>query len=345
MKHDDTLVLIATTMEFERCYLDEWLAFHFQLGVTAIYLLPQWGGLVRSSARIKDLVVADPRVSVLCKHQKSGQPTECISNMSQPYSTRAEQSQLMVSWLAPQMSGGWLLLLDIDEFLTVPDPTATLRGVLRKFSLLQARLVRVNYVTFGANNVKTNPSCGTINVFRIPARAECAFNHVFKSLFLARRGLKVAKSGLKLAHQQIFEPTHAFAADGYHLGRCDGMGCTGQRIANCSSKSRAACSFWGWAPPRPWLQLRHYMTRSQAEWDAKIKMYQPLRKILGTQYSLQQTSKRFKELNEQCNRWAPCSMDKDTECVPLRGWHSAWATSPRKDTPQRGGGSYVTGVK
>ena len=33
---------VATFMDWEACYLPEWLAFHFKLGVTRVYLFPSW---------------------------------------------------------------------------------------------------------------------------------------------------------------------------------------------------------------------------------------------------------------------------------------------------------------
>ena len=95
------LVLVATVMQFELCYVKEWVEYHLHHGgpTTTLYLLPQRGPPYVS---VHDPGQArfHPRVHVLCN--VSGRAGSCESRAAAPYGNRYSHQMLMLHELVPR---------------------------------------------------------------------------------------------------------------------------------------------------------------------------------------------------------------------------------------------------
>ena len=198
-----------------------------------------------------------------------------------------------------------------------------MQSVLGKFENLGATSVRVNWRTYGANNVQSNPSCETLRVFRTPTGRFCRHNFGFKTLWRSRPdswSLKPVETK-HLAHLQIDDAQGTFASDGLALHNCSGHHCADSRRHLCPHSS-ADCRYWGWLPLQPWLQLRHYMTRSRQEFEAKITRYiaNTTRKTnpYRIHYDPKHAMPRLYEMDRNWSQQNPCGLDTDhRECIPV----------------------------
>ena len=106
---DVGLVLVANVMQFELCYVKEWVEYHLNHGRprTTLYLLPQRGGpsmAVRDPGQERFMhefgVDHHPRVHVLCN--VLGVPGACASPEAVPYPDRNSHQELMLKHLVPK---------------------------------------------------------------------------------------------------------------------------------------------------------------------------------------------------------------------------------------------------
>lgn len=132
---------------------------------------------------IRNYTNSDPRVHVVCDVR--GQPGSCLDEDAKPYAARGFVTDMIIKSLVPRHAGGWLSLIDLDEFFTIPlheDPNVKLRAttlidVLDELHMRNASLVRVPELTYGANNVSTNPNCETLRYFQTAAMELCHHNY------------------------------------------------------------------------------------------------------------------------------------------------------------------------
>ena len=170
------MTIVVSVSRWEQCYLSEWLEYHFALGVTRVYLLPVFGyPLINHpppGTRLDPLVVQsvkkddvmrnftwnDLRVHVLC--EVGGHPGDCKDPAAISYAEggRQHQAKLLVEEIAPRHAGGWIGVIDLDEYLTVPNAARTLPGVLESYNRRRATYVTINTLTYGANQVEINPA-------------------------------------------------------------------------------------------------------------------------------------------------------------------------------------------
>ena len=136
---DVELVLVAIVMQFELCYVSEWVEYHLAHGGprTSLYLLPQRGpalSTVHDAGQerfMHEFSVAHPRVHVLCN--VSGAPDSCASPAATAYSSREAHQALMLTHLVPRRE--YIALLEVGTQITLlacvdhciphPDPLAT----------------------------------------------------------------------------------------------------------------------------------------------------------------------------------------------------------------------------
>lgn len=106
------LVLVASVMQIELCYVKEWVEYHLDHGGprSTLYLLPQRGAPTIAATAVPDAgqerfmrefsVVDHPRVHVLCN--VSGMPGGCASPQAVPYLHRTSHQELMLRHLVPK---------------------------------------------------------------------------------------------------------------------------------------------------------------------------------------------------------------------------------------------------
>ena len=122
------LVLVANIMIWERCYLTEWLAYHFALGVSRVYALPVFGvsainhahqqpeptnATLDEAEQMRNFSTHDPRVEVLCLVH--GGPGRCSDPNATSYQFRGTTAALLAEHIAPRHAGDWIMVLDMDE--------------------------------------------------------------------------------------------------------------------------------------------------------------------------------------------------------------------------------------
>ena len=172
------LIVLVTVAQFERCYVDEWLEYHFALGVTKVYIIPAFGyptinhKCCHDPRVLKNLWIDDvmrnytydhPRVEVVCIVH--GKPGSCQHPDAESMQNRFITAQYIVDYFAPHHAGSWLVIFDLDEFLTVPNSSYSLTGALEAFTRLGASYLVLNALTYGTNDVKSNPTCETLRTF------------------------------------------------------------------------------------------------------------------------------------------------------------------------------------
>ena len=105
------LVLVASVMQIELCYVKEWVEYHLDHGGprSTLYLLPQRGAPTIAATAVPDagqerfmreFSVDHPRVHVLCN--VSGMPGGCASPQAVPYLHRTSHQELMLRHLVPK---------------------------------------------------------------------------------------------------------------------------------------------------------------------------------------------------------------------------------------------------
>ena len=105
------LVLVASVMQIELCYVKEWVEYHLDHGGprSTLYLLPQRETPTIAATAVPDagqerfmreFSVDHPRVHVLCN--VSGMPGGCASPQAVPYLHRTSHQELMLRHLVPK---------------------------------------------------------------------------------------------------------------------------------------------------------------------------------------------------------------------------------------------------
>lgn len=330
------LIVVATVMGFEECYLKEWLAFHFAQGIAQVYFMPSWydaqpeaagsfSPIRGLSTRMEQLTPRSADVHVLC--DVDGRSGSCLHVRAKGYARRSHLARLLVDELIPRHSAtrAALMVIDIDEFLTVPTAGNTLSGVLAHFWQLGASMIRVPERVYGANNVTLNPTCDTIRTFPTASEPGCYYNFQWKTIIRARPGWRVRDK--TDAHELVQRPPSAelFTADGIRVR-------DHERARPCKSFDKW-CKAWGplmggkhkW----PLLQLRHYQTRSRAEWYSKMALYaNEFRRYNKSSHSYTNPDvvrRRFAELDEPSFATGSshrCKRER-TFCRYLEAWPEA----------------------
>ena len=272
--------MLTTVMSWERCYLKEWLAYYLGIGATHVYLMPAprtvrkadssgWYAEIHDEKEdaLRNMTVDDPRVHVIC--HVNGQPGSCMLPTAISYQNRSLQTLLMATHLSTRHAGGWLLLCDLDEFLTLPNSEHTsLPDVLGLFAQRGASLIRLPTRSYGANGVKSNPSCEVLGTFPTATEAWCQYNFMWKSIMRAKPGWRaktevcikgdhrkvgVARKGCRqkgIAHQHVESPPDGeyFIANLQNLTEY-------HRSHKCPPQNYmrpyeiAGCTMWGGARP------------------------------------------------------------------------------------------------
>lgn len=127
-------------------------------------------------------------------------------------------------------------------------------------------------------------------MFPNPAHPTCRHNHVFKHLYRLKPGMVQLSDANTHAHQFFDTSRNEFFADGTNLSACRFGHSTLRYQAICHPKPQlgngayhwsrcnglcVAAPLWQteWRPRHPLLTLRHYMTRSITELNAKLDSY------------------------------------------------------------------------
>ena len=101
---NESLVIAASVMTFERCYIREWVEYHVALGASTIYLMPIWNTSIANTAFDEEIrhlsLIEQPRVRVICN--VGGEPSNCNETTAVPYNGRIQQSWLLLNRLVPQ---------------------------------------------------------------------------------------------------------------------------------------------------------------------------------------------------------------------------------------------------
>jgi len=272
-----SLVIVAPLMQFEACYLREWVDSHLALlDACTIYLLPQLQG--SDEAFVRNFGTSTPRVHALCAIH--GAPVGCHSPNSTSYQTRNSHAELIGTYLAPRHRCAWFMVFDLDEFLTVSAASHTLTSVLRMFALMGADKVNVNWLVYGANGRRERPAgCRVLDMYPRPARATCQYNRVYKPIYRASSRLTPHRR----EHEYLTGARIEFASDGTNVSRCraeggcDAQALGGQTAAihtNCSACRRPGGGALTYlAVARPLLVLRHYTTKSRQEYESKAALW------------------------------------------------------------------------
>ena len=338
--HD--LILVGSVSRWEQCYVAEWLEYHFKLGVAHVYILPVFGfplinipsagaepdPKVLQTIKLDDVMRSythdDPRVTVLC--EVNGRPGSCADASAVSYAEggRHHQAKLLVEDIAPRHAGGWITVIDLDEFLTVPNASRTLAGVLEEYNRRRITYITVHTLAFGANNVKSNPGCKQLGVFLTaiePTSCTVPYRHV-KTIFRARAGLHAGgkDNAVANAHYFVSPPLPEEHWTGYgmsYFAYGQSQRCRDNSQARCDANTGAMVS----AESLPWLQLRHYITRSKAEWDAKMRIYVEDYRTTIKAYREPLASQYFMHADQSWDKGSkyPCRRER-VACRPLAIW-------------------------
>ena len=300
------LVLVVDIMEWEECYLKEWLDYH--LGLTeyvTVYFLPKFTEHkkdVLEKRFAQEFIVNDTRVHALCN--VSGYPGRCNAPSAMHYKSRASEALLMQQHLLRRHKCAWFMVMDLDEFLTVSMPGRNLSGVLQTFSHLGANKVNVNWLVHGANGRTQTPAgfrvLGMYQRFLTP---RCEWNHVYKPMYRARAELVAYFEHHDYFSVASWEP-HEFGANGINATWCRrNHQCVfiprtplQKRCSLCPSRHTARTMGRG---KKPLLVLRHYMTKSFEEYSRKMAFYQSSYKVVeeSTRYAKDKWLKIFSMMN------------------------------------------------
>lgn len=419
------LTLVSTLMSWERCYVPEWLSYHFALGVARVYFLAAWdekeqrrqklisslpepwvgpmrnvafsepvqpeideptlesairrcnsdsschavtkspdsgyigksgmepreaaghvswwnpqhtawdlnNNLLRQAAwknshSIRAFKVDDPRVHVICNVR--GEPGSCLDDEAKSYQFRPNAALLLTKFLAPRHAGGWLMVLDIDEFLTIPEwpgvttLATTLKGALGILEKRGASLVRVPELTFGANNLTHNPTCEVLRMFPTASEFTCPYNYWWKTIFRARPGWRPLPNAN--AHLLVEEPPVKEYSSPYFMADFDVTQI--KRFSVLHPCKNVICKKWGpmigSKRKPPLLQIRHYQTKSRHEYFSKIRRYQDQYVLNITAYTEYEAKKHFTSLDEPASppNYRHCKRE-NIYCRSLAVWPQA----------------------
>ena len=366
------MTIVVSVSRWEQCYLSEWLEYHFALGVTRVYLLPVFGyPLINHpppGTRLDPLVVQsvkkddvmrnftwnDLRVHVLC--EVGGHPGDCKDPAAISYAEggRQHQAKLLVEEIAPRHAGGWISVIDLDEYLTVPNAARTLPGVLESYNRRRATYVTINTLTYGANQVEINPACAQLGMFRTAAEVTCPENAHTKTLFRARAGLHdhsaTGPGRIATAHYlvQYPKPEESYSGHGITMALQDAsVPCAFEREARCNSDGKMI------SPERlPWLQLRHFSTRSRAEWNERVRIYNIDYHTTIKSYAPKMMQARYLKMDAPASSSEAhlCKRER-VRCRPLRAWPAAcpnvslagYHATPVPDPPMLGEAAAAAG--
>jgi len=282
------------------------------------------------------LKFADPRVQTLCN--VSGLPARCDSAHAVPIKERGMRSDLFRYYLSRLYPGAWLLLMDIDEFVSAPSAStsyaSSVMSALQTFSHLGADLVNLPWRVYGPNRVKSNPTCAVQAMFPIPSRlSTCKMNSYTKPLVRLKPGMQLFSATVQNAHYLFRETRNLFGADGTNLSDCAATyeriraksGTRAGQNANCTTRAgHAPCGgciqMMGNAPfPKarrplsPMLELRHYITKSSGEYLNKTDQYRQLNSAhVSTRYSHHGAARLLGMLNM---KFEECSSSRGCECA------------------------------
>lgn len=152
---------LAFTSNFknENPYLKEWLDYHIKVGVDHFYLFNQCGS--EESWRIVE------------PYQKQGIATvHDWTNISSKYEGptkffQKNKNHMGYNHAAKNYRGDteWLLKIDLDEFLFMPDEQYTIQSWLKQLDKDSIRKVRVPRIDFGTNSHNEVPEGGVLENF------------------------------------------------------------------------------------------------------------------------------------------------------------------------------------
>lgn len=159
-------ICILTVIKDEHLYLDEWIKYHLDIGVSCIFILEDIGSKSHSEITVKygNKVILLPVLAILPEQLKQSVNSKRIKSISGSQMTYLKAG---LNYIKKYFKFDWCFVIDNDEFITLTNNT--LNEVLSLYSNYDALIL--SWKCFGANGLVKRPdysNTGVIDTFTKP---------------------------------------------------------------------------------------------------------------------------------------------------------------------------------
>ena len=218
---------ICTVFKKEREYIEEWLDYHFSLGIDKIVMF--------------DNNEDDFDDEVLERIKKNYQNVVLIDKRNQPY----YQAQFFTSYYKNISRNEWVLFIDIDEFLTFNNSKINIHSLINDAIQNNCGQVLINWLHFGNNGHLKRTNGTVIERFPIPIQP-----------------LDFKRKGLGHSENCVYKTFVRGGAD----GKMEPHFFDNKKIKTCDTTFRKIPLKLFEKPLLSYAYLRHYCTKSEEEY-------------------------------------------------------------------------------